>query len=53
MKRRVPKVTLNRETLRQLDAAELKEAAGGFTTGTICCSTICPTHTCHSVCYKC
>jgi hypothetical protein len=46
---RSPKLTLHRETLRQLSRNELTPVAGGFTgPDSHCTSLLCPTR--HSVC---
>ena len=36
-RKELPKLTLHRETLRQLENEELQEIAGGLTANTVCC----------------
>ncbi|HZF08168.1 MAG TPA: hypothetical protein VFE33_05190 [Thermoanaerobaculia bacterium] len=40
MKKKIRRIQLNRETIRQLDPPTLGWAAGGGTAGTVCCTGI-------------
>jgi hypothetical protein len=55
MKRKLVKIVLHRETLRQLDSSELAEAAGGLTTNQHTCAPHCSFVSCYTLtcCFKC
>ena len=52
MKKKIRKIRLNKETLRNLQSDELRQAEGGaeysFTCKTVCCDTTYYTQTCQA-----